>query len=516
MKNKALLLVTVLLAGGLFLASCDGADVSSGGDKTTETPDSSTKVEEKWDVKYMDGDKVLHTVEVEDGETAPNWDPTETVTDKTFHGWYIEPVLAHEWDFDTPITADTNIYGKFTTFTEDTRTWVIAGSGSSSILKASNWGTVVNDNHKMTKVEDDSANIYTYTVDLFVGDQFQFMEPVYGEDGSIAWGAQRGAGYFETMTDDAGVAHFSGGGGLGGQSQKSNVTAEVSGNYTFTLTTYPDLDQYFDDETSNPNQNYSAYDSITWKRNGDTTEVQAQYEKDFYIKGAKITGWKDMLTSRNLMVPNDDRTIYTLSIYLEEGDEIMFASRFRDTATNEYTTGNEYIRGNMVTVGKDLVTGESNMKPLASGLYTFTWKYEEQALEITVDKDATAPWLAYDYYINGNFNDDAAWANKLGKADYKFTKQDDNKTYVLEKDITLKADEQLGIQVTPLGNVDFPNADGTAYTEFWGFDRVVLASGQDDFKGANGNSGNIVCVNPGTYHVSFDAYSQIITIAPVA
>lgn len=127
MKNKALLLVTVLLAGGLFLASCDGANVSSGGDKTTETPDSSTKVEEKWDVKYMDGDKVLHTVEVEDGETAPNWDPTETVTDKTFHGWYIEPILAHEWDFDTPITADTNIYGKFTTFTEDTRTWVIAG-----------------------------------------------------------------------------------------------------------------------------------------------------------------------------------------------------------------------------------------------------------------------------------------------------------------------------------------------------------------------------------------------------
>ena len=70
--------------------------------------------------------------------------------------------------------------------------------------------------------------------------------------------------------------------------------------------------------------------------------------------------------------------------------------------------------------------------------------------------------------------------------------------------------------MTPLGNVDFPNADGTAYTEFWGFDRVVLASGQDDFKGANGNAGNIVCVNPGTYHVSFDAYSQIITIAPVA
>ena len=54
-------------------------------------------------------------------------------------------------------------------------------------VRESNWGAVIGDAQKMTKEESDSENVYTITLDLSEGDQFQFAM-------DSSWGDQRGYG----------------------------------------------------------------------------------------------------------------------------------------------------------------------------------------------------------------------------------------------------------------------------------------------------------------------------------
>lgn len=490
MKKRLLLALAAIALVPLSITACSNGDEPE--------PDPTPEVE-TFTVEFVDGETVLNTVEVEKGKTVTEWDPTSKVTDKTFLGWYAEPTLTHEFDFSTAINADTTIFGSFTTFTEDTREWVVAGSGVSKILESSSWGTVVNDEHKMTKKEVTGENVFTFTMDLFAGDQFQFMVPEYDEEGTIAWGAQRGGGYLQEPGEN-----FSTGGGIGGNTQKTNITAEIAGNYTFELHTFPANDDYFDDETDNPNQNYSNYDFISWKRNGDTTQVVEERQTSFYIKGKDISDWKDMLNEHTIMIANEDRSVHTLSIYLKEGDEIMFASRVKNMATQEETAGNEYIRGsNVDEASKAYVSGESNMKTLVSGLYSFTYTVATEVLSITVDEDYIVP--EYDYYVNGNFDNDSAWANKVGNEDYKLTKSSEDPFIYTIDGLNLKKTEQLGIQSTILGTETFESF--YAYT--------YLAPNTENFvKAESGN--NIVCDLDGTYDLEFNTYRMIITITPAA
>ena len=456
---------------------------------------------EKYTVKFVDGDKVLHTEEVEKGEKVSEWDPTKTVTDKIFNGWFAEPTLTHEFDFSTAINADTTIFGSFSVFTEDTRTWVVAGSGTSNVLRTSSWGTVVNDEHKMSKKDVANENIFTFTIDLFKGDQFQFMVPEYDEEGTIAWGAQRGGGYLQDAVKD-GTTYFSTGGGLGGNNQKTNMTAEVAGNYTFELHTHPAEDMFFDDESDNPNQNYSNLDYITWVRNGDTTQEVAETETTFYIKGEKISEWKDMYNDFTKMTTDEDRKIHTLSVFIKKDDQIMFASRVKDMETLEETAGNEYIKSDNVVEGNEYFEdlGGSNMKFKADGYYTFTYDSEAKECTVTLDEDYVAP--EYDYYVNGNFDNDPSWANKVGNEEYKLTPQADNPEVLELKGISLKANEELGIQTTAVGD---PETRVTFYNSSY------LFPGLEDF---SYEKTNIVALKDGKYDLTFNLYSKIIKLTP--
>ena len=65
------------------------------------------------------------------------------------------------------------------------------------------------------------------------------------------------------------------------------------------MTTYPGEDTY---ETDNSNYtednkeafNINPYDVITWTYNGESTADNGATQTDYYIKGAKITGWEDV------------------------------------------------------------------------------------------------------------------------------------------------------------------------------------------------------------------------------
>lgn len=521
MKKLALTTVMLASAGLLLLAGCEQKDVDSSS-TTPEPVSSSVQEEETFTVTFYDQDTALHTVEVESGKTVEEWDPTSEVTDKTFGGWYIEPSLAHEFDFTVAITKDTNIYGKFTSYVEDTRTWALAGSGSSSILKSSNWGVVVNEEHKLVKEEVAGENVYAITFDAFVGDQFQFMMPVYNEDDSISWGVQRGGAYVQTLVDEDGTETFSAGGGLGGSNYKTNLTTLVAGNYTFRLHTFPQYDRteeggeaVTDGTLEQIQDNYNDYDYIEWTRNGDPIEEQAESITDFFIKGANISEWQNYINDHTLMTANEDRTVYTKDIYLEAGDQVMFASRNQDTATLEYSVGNEYIKAENIAADDPILAEDitslsgSNMQINTAGLYSFTYTVETKVLEVEVDKDYVRP--AYDIYVNGNFEDDPSWQNKVGNDEYKFVPTaEDPDVLELSSPITLKEGEELGIQLM----------DGEDYGPFWSYDRLVHfavpAVENDYFHGKNGYTGNIVCDVAGDYDVTIDLYSEIVKIAPAA
>lgn len=271
--NKKRILTTVVLAsmilGSIGLTGCgntkdteqttEEATVEEG--QTTETQQSGECTVTLYD---GDGTTVLDTVTVTTGEKAELTDPEKD--GYTFMGWFVNPEKTRKFDAETAIEEDTDLYAGFSQYQEDTREFYIVGSGESTVLSESNWGAVIGDAQKLTKEENSEANVYTITLDLNEGDEFQFAI-----DGN--WADQRGYGYM-VSTEQDGTAYFKNSGSLGdASSKKSNINVAVSGNYTFTLTTYPadDIydteDEYYTEDTKE-NFNLNPYDTITFTYNG--------------------------------------------------------------------------------------------------------------------------------------------------------------------------------------------------------------------------------------------------------
>lgn len=242
-KNRvmAILMMSVtILAGTTMLAGCGG---NTSGNVTDTEQSELGEAETVHTVTFYDSDgsTVLSTEEVADGTCAKEYTPEKD--GYIFVGWFATPQMSHRFDYTMEITDDTSVFAGFVSYVEDEREFAIVGSGTSPVLLESNWGKVIGDAQKMTKEENDEANIYTITVDLNAGDEFQFAI-------NTEWNHQRGYGYLQTLSQD-GVEYFKNSGGLGETSTKrSNIKCAVSGNYTFTLTTYPGEDVY---ETDNPN-----------------------------------------------------------------------------------------------------------------------------------------------------------------------------------------------------------------------------------------------------------------------
>lgn len=378
MKRKSLM---IALAMALVLST--GA-VGCG---KKETDNQNTTQEEAKEDTYTvtfydsDGENVLKTEEVKGGECVAEYEPEKD--GEIFVGWFATPQMSHRFDFSTAITEDTQVFGGFVTYVEDTREFYIVGSGTSSVLMESNWGKVIGDAQKMTKEESSDSNQYIITLDLAEGDEFQFAI-------NSDWNAQRGYGYLDSISKD-GTDYFANSGGLGDVSTKrSNIKCAVAGNYTFTLTTYPGEDQYETDNSNYTEENKEAfninpYDVITWSYNGESTIDNSDTVTDYYIKGAKITGWEDVYTDETKFV--EESGIYTLTVDLEEGDEFMFTSMV--TAGDSSGVGTEYIRFSNIAVedmdSQNFVSGtnSANLVAKQSGTYTFTYDPSTKVLTVT-------------------------------------------------------------------------------------------------------------------------------------
>mgnify|MGYP002802649413 FL=1 len=484
-KLKWIVMALVLVLGMAAFAACKQDE--------PETP--------VFTVTYYDGTTVLKTEEVEEGSHATYWEP-EAKEGMEFSDWYVDAGLNRVFDFEgEAITADRNLYAGYVAVgTDDTRTWAIVGSGQGDILSSSAWGTVITDVHMLEKTEGE--NEFTITLDLYEDDQFQFAT-------DTSWMNQRGFGYIpladRTMTvDGEEVTPFSGGGGIGETADKqSNIIVEYPGNYTFTLTTYPDED-YYDDNVNNGLVSISNFDTITYEYNGPAAELSSTVT-EFYIKGQDITQWGDMYNPATQMTRVG--STYTLTVYLKAGDQVMFTSLNVDRETGESTVGTTYINvTNLDEESASLFTAAgNNMTVNTSGEYTFTYDADSKTLSAALDEDATL--VEADYYLDGSFGG-LSWNQSFYDPDYKFAAAG-NDVYTLDG-IELAAGDEIVIQSFTQGATEESGEKLAAYN----FRYYRGTDGAFEAADADNNNYNIAVVTAGTYNIEFDAYAKIITIVP--
>ena len=484
-KLKWIAMALVLVLGMAAFAACKPDE--------PETP--------VFTVTYYDGTTVLKTEEVEEGGYATYWEP-EAKEGMEFSDWYVDAGLNRVFDFEgEAITADRNLYAGYVAVgTDDTRTWAIVGSGQGDILSSSAWGTVITDVHALEKTEGE--NEFTITLDLYEDDQFQFAT-------DTSWMNQRGFGYIpladRTMTvDGEEVTPFSGGGGIGETADKqSNIIVDYPGNYTFTLTTYPDED-YYDDNVNNGLVSISNFDTITYEYNGPAAELSSTVT-EFYIKGQDITQWGDMYNPATQMTRVG--STYTLTVYLKAGDQVMFTSLNVDRETGESTVGTTYINvTNLDEESASLFTAAgNNMTVNTSGEYTFTYDADSKTLSAALDEDATL--VQADYYLDGSFGG-LSWNQSFYDPDYKFAAAG-NDVYTLDG-IELAAGDEIVIQSFTQGATEESGEKLAAYN----FRYYRGTDGAFEAADADNNNYNIAVVTAGTYNIEFDAYAKIITIVP--
>ena len=370
--------------------------------------------ETKFTVTFYDGTTVITEKEVEEGGKVAAFEPSDVGYEKegfAFDGWYATADFTFDWSFDTAIDKDTNVYSMWTSSKEDTRQWTIAGSSSAGgPLAAIGWngGPIEGENGNILK-KTEGKNEFTITIDLYVGDQFQFCiqdeEGVWNTDDANGGGA-RGGQYLEEN-------EYMSAPGTGLGDGQVNITVSVSGNYTLTLTT--------DAEDKNVG-------SIKVVRNGDAAEVTIdRSDYTWYIYGNSSaetsaesvlagTNWGANVTSLQYSAYEmfkisdneaDGTGTWTQTWKLAEGDEFLLAYCLlkeeggiaAQDGTMFYYPDIDEFNGEDAAFKKADGMG-SNIVVVEGGTYTFTLTVtlnsETNTLEGSIEVDKTADLLTSD------------------------------------------------------------------------------------------------------------------------
>lgn len=427
--------LVALLAALLALACIGAVACSGGGEEGT-----------KYTVTYVDitaDNATLKTEEVEAGGKATDWTPTKE--GYNFDDWYATPDMLHEFDFDSAINQNTTVYGYFTldTFEEDTRDFYILGTSSdeNSVLYGTNYKIGDESAQKLTKAEKTGVNEYTITLDLYLGDTFQFAINDDFEN-------QRGFGYFDEAAAEGyfeGKANF-----LDPNPRKADVVVEQAGNYTLTLTTHPWSDQYETThgsytEEEKENYNFNVEDTITFVRNGDPVVAPSDAPLEIHVKGAYITGWNHDTSEEYTMTYDEEKDVYTYSHEFVAGDAFMFYNFTKylgDDGKWHNTLGS--ISLNTDTIDQknsdveylDLTQG--NITTKASGTYSFVYDRNTNSLVVTYDPTFTEGYTPADtWYVSGSGITEPLKSSAFGNnlTDAQKLEKIDNYTYEITLDL---------------------------------------------------------------------------------
>lgn len=515
-KKKAF----VVLLAAFGLVACDPAATSTSSTPPEPTPTSTPTESEETGVTItyqVDGETVHTETLAETGGVPTNY--AYTPSEGELVGWYLTPTFSRIYDFKTALTEDTTLFGAVSIYQEDTRAFYLAGAGTSPVLSTSSWGDNPTDAHKLTK--EVNKNVFTITTDFYANDQFQITSFKETETDPYAWDWQYGVGYIINAAELTDIVE--GAGGIAASNRKSNIKILQDGNYTITLKTYPD---HIDPEDT---EHINNLDNITIKRNGDPVEEKPETTLAYYIKGSKITNWQNQLNVTTRFADQQDGT-YKLIIYLDANEEFMFHT-IATQADGSTADANIYINyTNLDTASQALFTKPENGNNIIAkeaGEYTFLYTPGADnaagSLAATVDKTKTLP--VYDYYLNGTMasSDGLSWTpstvhdNDILKDTYKFTvSATDPRVYEL-KGIAMVANAEFAIAGFIAGSTTV--GDGWSNkTADYNFTYSDTTNSADVWEAANPTGGNynFKCKVAGTYDLSYNVYSHIITVKAAA
>ena len=371
--KKFLSVIALIMALSLTMACFASCDLFK---KPEEEKDTVT-------VSWYQGSKLLREDKIEKGSKVTTWNPP-VVEGKDFTGWYAEASLTQEFNFDTVINEDTDIFAKYTSnvFVADDKEYYLIGTGSGD-MKQSGWNHDNSMQHLvMTKTENASANVYEITILMYAGDAFQIC---YGGtyDGQVGIGYVPGVEYadgtnrydnntytaadkkFATVKNAAGEVVFEGHDEFNKEYWTWNVfLAEgQDGVYKIIYTTYPD----------HPADNKITYELV------EKREPLAETH-DMYICGT-VSGWD--FSDDFKMTADDTKENYSFLLNITEPAEIKLRNKIGDV----------WYGAEKITVVDNCGTwNEGGNLALEAGVYKVAYSVASDTA--TIEAVAKSFWLA--------------------------------------------------------------------------------------------------------------------------
>ena len=395
-----------------------------------ETPENPTEppVEEtnKVTVCWYQGGKLLKEEKIDKGSKVASWTP-DAVDGKDFTGWYAEASLTQEFNFDTAINEDTDIFAKFTSnvFVEDDKSYYLIGTGSGD-MKKSGWN---HDNSManlvMTKTENASANVYEIEILMYAGDAFQIC---YGGtyDGQVGIGYVPGVEYadgtnrydnntytaadkkYANVKASDGTVIFEGHDEFNKEYWTWNIfLAEgQDGIYKIIYTTYPD----------HPADNTITYELVEKKEALVDTH-------DMYVCGT-VSNWD--FDDNFKMSPDDTKDNFSFLLNISEDAEIKLRNKIGDVW---------YGQEKITVVGECGQWNEGGNLALTAGVYKIAYNVESDTA--TIEAVAKSFWLAG--VVNGGSHWDCSSGIEFEKVNdttykayYTFTEADTDSSWMTE------------------------------------------------------------------------------------
>ncbi len=406
MKRKLFItasMIAVMALSAVGFAACGGGN--EGGNESQSSVE--TPAENQVTVTYYDGTEELKSEKVDKGGKATEWTPEKEGWE--FMGWFAEASLSQEFDFNTEITEDTDVFSAWreNVYVEDTAAWYFIGAGSGD-MSASNWSHSTEGLFMTKDTSITDANVYTIEITMYAGDKFQITH-------SDSWDYQQGIGhmigfeyaaginpyapdagevtaadrkYGEVRAED-GTLMFYGGDEYDKGAEVWNVWLAdgQDGRYKFTYTTYP----------SNP-----AYNTIAWELI-EKIEPQAETHR-MYISGT-MNEWsgKEILDSHK-MTKSDDGSTWTIIYEVTEED-------FADWTANEGPFGEKCAA---LKVKNEINGSDYGENGGATNIFLKVGTY---AIKYNANDNSVA-YEALDWYVVGTFLDaDGNAVNYAVKAD---------------------------------------------------------------------------------------------------
>ncbi len=373
---SAIALIMVLA----FSIGCFAACTPETPENPSEQPSENTN---QVTVSWYQGGKLLKEEKIEKGSKVTSWTP-DAVEGKDFTGWYAEASLTQEFDFDTAINEDTDIFAKFTSnvFVQDEKSYYLIGTGSGD-MKKSGW------NHEnsmanlvMTKTDNASANVYEIEILMYAGDAFQIC---YGGtyDGQVGIGYVPGVEYadgtnrydnntytaadkkYATVKSSDGTVIFEGHDEFNKEYWTWNIfLAEgQDGIYKITYTTYPD----------HPADNAITFELVEKKDALVDTH-------DMYICGT-VSNWD--FDDNFKMSPDDTKENFSFLLNIAEDAEIKLRNKIGDVW---------YGQEKITVVDECGQWNEGGNLALTAGVYKIAYNVESDTA--TIEAVAKSFWLA--------------------------------------------------------------------------------------------------------------------------